>query len=197
LAENVVIVCGSEDFIINIGQQVAWLAGACSLELRHEGIVYAYVDLNEIQNLYDGVPQFRIGVKVEDPLPNETRYCWNSIVGSTSLIAGFPILAREKEERGLEVSIQLMTALVGIPEAVTYRNSYVFKGRYHAFVPVAQNEGSVQWHLIDTSPKKLKWTDIDEQCPGRVSIDLESDGYLCVRNFVGWCCPVQCLLGMY
>jgi hypothetical protein len=195
LTDNIIVVCGSDDCIINIGQQIAWLAAACSLRPEHEGIVYADVGLDELHDTYDGIPQFSVVVNVKDPSPSEARTCWNSIVGSTSLILGFPILERENEERGLEISVQLMTALVGIPEAVTYTTGYVFKGKYHAFVPVGKSKGSVQWHLIDTYPKRLKWTDIDEHCPGRISVDLDSDDASHAWNFLGWCSPIACLLG--
>jgi hypothetical protein len=195
LTDNIIAVCGSDEFIISIGQQIAWLAAACSLRPEHEGIVYADVDLDELQDTYHGIPQFSVAVNVEDPSPNEARSCWNSIVGSTSLIAGFPIRERENEERGLEISVQLMTALVGIPEAVTYITGYVFKGRHHAFVPVGKSKGSIQWHLIDTYPERLKWTDIDDLCHTRISVDLDSDDASHVRNFLGWCSPITCLLG--
>jgi hypothetical protein len=165
------------------------------LRPQHEGIVYADVYLDELQDARDGILEFIVAVNVENPSPNEGRSCWNSIVGSTTLIVGFPILRRENEERGLEISVQLMTALVGIPEAVTYITGYVFKGKYHAFIPVGKSETSIQWHLINTYPKRLKWTDIDEHCPGRISVDLDSDDASHARNFLGWCSPIICLLG--
>jgi hypothetical protein len=66
LRSNTISVKGSEDFIVLVAQQVAWLAAACSE--RQAGIRFAYVGVKELPELaHSDMPQFLIDVRLETP----------------------------------------------------------------------------------------------------------------------------------
>ncbi|KAI0970210.1 hypothetical protein F4678DRAFT_480447 [Xylaria arbuscula] len=181
---------GTEDFIISIAQQLSWLAAVC--QEKSKILNHAYVDFLQAADLEPIA--FDINVKLEVPSTLE-RSCWNEIVGPAAVVNGFPLPDREPEYQGLEVSISIMASLAGLSQAVTFGGGFVFKGRYHALVPIRMSNESIQWHLINTSPKRLMWADIDEVCPRRLLGEFNGDTFWQKRSFLGWCPRVMELLG--
>ncbi|KAI0479856.1 hypothetical protein F4859DRAFT_451629 [Xylaria cf. heliscus] len=182
---------GVEDFIVSIAQQLSWLAAVCQEKSKTRK--HAYVGFWQVTDL--STVLFNIDITLDVPSGLETGSCWNEIVGPAVVVNGFPLPEREPEDRGLEVSISVMASLAGLPQAVTFGGGYVFKGRYHALVPIRGSSESIQWHLIDTYPKRLRWTDIDESCPGRLRGETDGDAFWQKRSFLGWCPRVIELLG--
>lgn len=123
--------------------------------------------------------------------------CWNSIIGPGVIIRGFPFPERKHNERGLEASIPVMAQLLDLHKAVTFKGGYVFKGRYTALIPVQKFESSIQWHVVDTYPRKLEWTDIDALCPIRLIRHAKPGFFFHTRSFIGWCPTVLDTLGLF
>ena len=194
--ETEVTATGSEEFLIAVAQQLSWLAAAC--RTSDVGLAYSHIDLtNTPQEGNIDHPIFQIEATVELPASAEQKGCWNVLAGSSVLVAGFPIPGRHHAERGLESHLGILSSLVGIRQAVTYRGGYVLKGRFHALVPIDKTTDSVQWHLIDTSPRKLRWADIDKLCPSRVlGVEYKDLKALqAAKAFLGWCPRVKNILG--
>ncbi|KAH7166437.1 hypothetical protein EDB81DRAFT_639970, partial [Dactylonectria macrodidyma] len=151
---------GDEDFIISIAQQLAWLAAVC--QEKEDEPTYAYVGFDEVPSNTPGMPVFKIEAKLEKiPLMQNKDQCWISIVGPAVLIQGFPVPARSHGEKGLEVNIATMATILNTPKAVTFGNGFVFKARCQALVPIERLGSSIQWHVLDTYPRKLEWEEID------------------------------------
>lgn len=185
---------GTEDFVIAIAQQLSWLAGVC--QEKRDQLSYAYVRYSE-ENSVDtnSNPTFQIDVTLEIPLTQDDGSCWNRIVGPAVLVTGFSIPDRKHNERGLELSIPVMAEIAKIPQAVTFGGGIVFKGRYHALVPIIDFGSSVQWHLVDTYPERLEWAYIDQACPTRLRGLVNMKSFLSRRCFLGWCPLTLELLG--
>lgn len=185
-----------------IAQQLGWLAAlACDNGSLGE-TRYAYVRVKELPDSPPETPHtgplFGVSVNLErPPQEDESGGCWTEILGPSVLITGYPIKKRLHRERGLEVSPRTMAGLAGIPVAVTFGGGFVFKGPYHALVPIEKFDTSVQWHVIASTVKQgeLKWRDILERCKTRVRHDGEQDDFLEARSFFGWCRSVVCDLG--
>lgn len=178
-----------------MGQQLSWLAAAC--RATKSGLAYSRITFTSAHSETAGeIPSFRIQVEVEPPLDIERKGCWNVLAGCSVLVTGFPIPERPERMTGLESQLGILSSLIGIRQAVTYRQGYVLKGRFHALVPV-KKQGPIQWHLIDTFPRKLKWADIDKMCPERVLgtalKDLKDLQFS--RAFLGWYPNVRNNLG--
>ncbi|KAH7323219.1 hypothetical protein B0I35DRAFT_427322 [Stachybotrys elegans] len=191
---NTLTVTGSEDFIISIAQQVAWLAAVC--QEKKDQLTYAYVGFDETSSHTSGMSVFNIDVKLEAVPPEQERgRCWRNLLGPAVLIQGFPVPTRSHGEQGLEVNIATMAAISGTPKAVTFGGGFVFKARYHALVPTERLGSSIQWHVLDTYPKRLEWEDIDKACPTRLRGKANNGALRKCRSFFGWCPRVLELLG--
>lgn len=200
---RVFVIGGDDDFIIAMGQQLAWLAAAC--RTTNDGVAYSRTDLlthtsgTSDTKGFPLPPTFNIKVTIEAPSESERSSCWNPLLGGSVLIAGFPMTDRPSDLIGLQSQIATLAGLVGIQQAVTYQGGYVLKGRYHALVPVEKVGDTVQWHLISTSPARLAWVDIDKHCSQRVRGTLPEDweALLSSNAVLGWCGKVENLLGTF
>ena len=193
-------VSGSSQFVISVGQQLAWLAAAC--QTAENGRIYSHADvaLNQHPGNDSDVPPdltFRIHVVTELPPVEESNCCWKPLLGDLVLVTGFPTPSRSANVIGLESRVEILADLIGIQQAVTYRGGYVLKGRFHAMVPIERFDDAVQWHLVDTSPFRLMWDDIEKQCPKRVlgMLPEDCDHLLSSRAVLGWCENIENLLG--
>ncbi|KAH6884908.1 hypothetical protein B0T10DRAFT_550784 [Thelonectria olida] len=191
---KIITVRGSEEFIVSIAQQAAWLAAACQEKQPHP--TYAYVAFEESSLDSSEAPVFNVDVRLEDAPPEQGNGgCWRNLMGTTILIQGFSTPERNHDEKGLEVSIPVMAMISGTPNAVTLGGGFVFKGRCHALVPIERLGSSFQWHILDAYPRKLEWDDIDKACPTRLRGKDISDDLWESRSFFGWCPRVLELLG--
>ncbi|KAI1127754.1 hypothetical protein F5Y10DRAFT_265772 [Nemania abortiva] len=182
---------GTEDFIISIAQQLSWLAAVC--QEKSKTLTHAYVGFWQATSLPP--VKFEIDVNIETPSSLEDGSCWNRVVGPAVVVNGFPLPERQPEDRGLEVSIPVMVSLARLSPELTFEDGFVFKGRHHGLVPTGSSNESIQWHFIDTYPKRLRWSDIDKLCPVRLRGYVDEHFFLQKRSFLGWCPRVIELLG--
>ncbi|KAE8452013.1 hypothetical protein EG329_002178 [Mollisiaceae sp. DMI_Dod_QoI] len=122
--------------------------------------------------------------------------CWNEVVGTSTIVTGFPIPPRHNSEKGLEVPLQVMAGLGGVPLATQFDGGYLLKARSLAFVPVERTEESVQWHLLKKEGSRMRYKDIADLCPVRLRVEtLDQDDLLSTRAFLGWCADSTNSLG--
>lgn len=138
---------------------------------------------------------FAVDVRLEAATNLAPESCWYPLVGPANIICGFPVPDRQNGERGLEISVSAMAAMAGIPQAVSFKGGFIFKGRSHALVPIERLGESVQWHMLDVYPAKLGWGQVDELCPTR--LEGHMDDIAGRRTFVGWFSDVLELLGTH
>lgn len=165
---RVVEVEGDENFVVLVAQQLAWLAAV--LTIKQEHLCCAYIDFEqreEVDSPPASTPIFDIDVTMERPSGTPTDSCWNALVGPAIVVYGFPIAARNNNEKGLEISVAAMAALAGIPQGVTDDGVIVLKSRSWALVPVEERGDSVQWHFF-MQPQKLEWTYLERLCSHRL-----------------------------
>lgn len=182
---------GTSEFIIAIAQQLSWLAGV--FQEKKEELTHAYVAFEADEDDSAAYPTFSIGVEFGKP-EQDGESCWKQVVGPAVVVTGFPVPPRDNNERGLEVSAPVMAVISGTPQAVTFSGGFVLKGRCHALVPVEKLGDSVQWHLVDTYPRRLEWHHIDKVYPIRL-LGEEFETLLSSRSFLGWCPEVLDYLG--
>jgi len=189
---------------VAIAQQLAWLAALTYDHGDLKETKYAYACVRELTDgslSLEGPSAdlfFDVSVNLEKPpQEDESSSCWTEILGPSVLITGYPTKKRRPNERGLEASPQTMAKLAGIPAAVTFGGGFVFKGPYHALVPIEKFDTSIQWHVIASTAEngELEWRDILKHCPIRVRHDGEQDNFWTARSFFGWCESVVCDLG--
>lgn len=178
---------------MSIAQQLSWLAAAFSE--KPDVLSYAFVGLVEAETSPLAHAIFKVKVKLYPVSTQDTQSCWNALLGPTVIISGFPVPPRDEGHHGLETSISAMAAMAGIPHAISFEGGFVFKGRCHALIPVLTISNAVQWHMLDTYPKKLDWKTVRERCPTRLKGHIKS--YAKLRSFVGWYPEALDLLGTF
>lgn len=185
---------GPEESIVILAQQISWLSAVC--RDRSGQLSYAYVGLTQSDTTslrgYDAV--FNVNVKLWSSMHQNLQSCWNTLLGPTIIVPGFPIPDRPNGLRGLEISVPAMAAMAGLSHAVSFEGGFVFKGRHHALIPVQTISSSVQWHMLDTYPEKIGWNYIRKLCPERVKGHMSDVSKR--RSFVGWYPDAEDLLGM-
>jgi hypothetical protein len=196
LLEKSFLVTGSEEFVVTVAQQLSWLGAAC--RVAPLGLGCSYTSLNEVASKL-GLPlcTFQISSEVVPLTSDDPGSCWNEVVGNSTIATGFPIPVRINNEKGLELPLEVMAALGGVPLATQFNGGYVLKARSIAFVPVERRGSSVQWHLVRKGGVKLKYKDIGDLCPIRLPVEvLDQDELSSTRAFLGWCSDATNNLGV-
>jgi hypothetical protein len=188
LERQTVTATGSEDLIVTVAQQLTWLGAACRASVGELAYCYPTFDEAEISRTDFHVPAFQITYEVVPLSAQEPRSCWNKLVGSSVIATGFPISERLLNETGLDVPLEIMAALAGIPLATQYGGGYVLKGRSLMFVPVERRGNSVQWHLVQKHNGRILYKDLPSLCPVRLPLqELDEDALFSTKAFLGWC----------
>jgi hypothetical protein len=180
-------VTGPEDLIVAVAQQLAWLVAACRASPVE--LAYSHVSFHQEASEPDiSMPAFRIASEVIPLSPDEPRSCWNEVVGSSVIVAGFPIPERFLDETGLEIPLEVMASLGGMRLATQHDGGYLLKGRSIMFVPVERRGDSVQWHLVQRKGSRIRYQDAVDLCPVRLPVErLDEEGLSSTRAFLGWC----------
>lgn len=178
-----VIVWGSKRFVVEIGEQIAWL-GAALRASENGQIGRSQVEILAREKQYDIEFDVRF---VSDSLPEGEKSCWHDLFVNPVIVHGFPIPDRG-EERGLEIPLQMMASLGGASHAIEYEGGLVMKGFSSMFVPLKRSGDSIQWHFVrNEDDSRLEYWQADKQCSGRALLDsVDQDSLTSTRAFLGW-----------
>ena len=129
--------------------------------------------------------------------------CWYALIRRSVIADGFPIPARNGE-KGVELPLEVMMAISRIFTTAIVDGKYYLVGVSTALAPTQRfgNE-SLQWHFIQSSPKRISPTDLR-----RMSIlstiefgeeittpDMLFRQLSKRRHFLGWCESSQITIG--
>ncbi|KAF1971922.1 hypothetical protein BU23DRAFT_569422 [Bimuria novae-zelandiae CBS 107.79] len=194
--QRIFLVCGDEDRIVAVAQQLAWLGAACCAPSGQLAVCYTTIsqldnngEASRLDYRKESYPLLDITYDVSSSGIESSNSCWHDLVGDSMIAHGFPIRKRVHGEIGLLLSMELMAVLAKIPFATCYRNGYVFKGRSFILEPVERRETSVQWHLFQKQGKtRVRYEDLAELCPKRLMLDTyDETDLLSAECFLGWC----------
>jgi hypothetical protein len=188
LEDMKISVCGSEDFLVTIGQQLAWLGAVC--QSAPGQLAHSYINFTEVSSLVRGSPTLKFQIRYEViPLgPLEKPSCWNDLVGNSVLVRGFPSARRNCSAIGLEIPFPIMATMGNVPLITLYRGGYILKGRSEIFVPVKRGADYIQWHLYRHPTRRIFFHDINKMFPNRLLVNtLDGDEVRTLRCFLGWC----------
>ena len=171
-----------------VAQQLAWLVAAFRAPSTCDAqLVYSCVSFKEVPNEGSATPAFAVAAEIVSLDPEEPRSCWNEILRSSIIVAGFPIPERSLSEVGLEIPLDIMARLGGVPLAVDFDGGYLLKGHTMAFVPVERKGDSVQWHFFHCNGSRIKYRDVVARFPTRLSVKfLSGQALSSTRAFLGW-----------
>ncbi|OJD39051.1 pfs domain protein [Diplodia corticola] len=189
---------GPEDLLIELAQQVCWLGA--SLRESSSGSPTTYCEANIANRRLVGIegPIFDISFTTR-PLHSTEAPCWLSLFDNAMIAYKFPIPERENEV-GLEISIDILAAIVGARHAVEYDGGLVLKGFSSILFPVKRQEERVQWHLVlgRDPDKRLTYHDalsLSQSNTRALIEEIDLNSLHSTRAIVGWCSATEILLG--
>jgi len=115
--------------------------------------------------------------------------CWHALFSSTLVACGFPMIARNGVVKGLEVPLDMMTALAEANYATHYDQTLLLKGFSTMLVPTQLTEQSVVWHFSTIQEKRIDYCTYREccdKCIDKYVLNIYRLQDLDFRNFVGW-----------
>ncbi|KAF1950615.1 hypothetical protein CC80DRAFT_482470 [Byssothecium circinans] len=177
------ISANSTALLVDLAQQVGWLGSALSISPFGDQLACAKPSFK-----LSGARNWTVQFEHEDLHPSENP-CWLPLFSGAVIASGFPIPERANE-MGLEISLELLTAMAGVCHAVEYDGGIVMKGYSHMFVPVRQSGDRLQWHATTSqdSDTRLTYSAGLSQCgPRALSDEVTLEDIRRLRPIVGWC----------
>jgi hypothetical protein len=140
---------------------------------------------------------------VSTPVPkhshNQGSRCWHGLFRNPSIAGGFPMLARDNDEKGLEISLDMLYALAETRYATQYEKTLLLKGHCTLLVPTRHKDSSIVWHFLHSQGgSRLPYHTFRQYAPDQdwdyLSVcDLEDDS---TRHFVGWTPDISINIGV-
>ncbi len=188
---------GTEPAIAEIGQQMAWLGAA----LRSSPSDYRIGYSKPLATFSSGlVATFKFSFEVTELEPEAQQRngsCWRSLFRNPVIVEGYPILARENGEKGLEIPLNVMAGLSQASWVTNFNGGLVIKGYSTMFCPTQRIKDSVLWHyLFNHDASRMPYFSADILCAGRAPIHQVDT--VCLeqsRNFLGWASSVEVHIG--
>ncbi|KIW86297.1 hypothetical protein Z517_01692 [Fonsecaea pedrosoi CBS 271.37] len=173
---------GNEETIRHLVQMLAWAGAAFRSspgdDFGDEKVDYCRPIISDPRD-----NRSRMGF-VNRPLPTNIEACWLPLFSGVSIAYGFPI-RRRRDEIGLEIPLQILTALLGAVRAVEYEGGVVIKGFFQ--------------HDSNTNcEQRLTYRDGLLRCPKRALMDeVDLECLQKTRAVLGWCSATRCSLGSH
>jgi len=180
---------------MEIGQQLAWLGSALRPSASSNRISSSE---SRISVLTGPETTFKLTFQVKEieagrgeSKPNGT--CWQTLFRNPVIVKGYPILARNHHERGLELPLNMMAGLGEASRVTNWAGGLVVKGFSTLFCPTRLVNNSVQWHyLFEKDGDRISYLSADNSCHNRVrSNDLDTTCIPLCRNFLGWASSIE------
>lgn len=129
--------------------------------------------------------------------------CWHSLFQNPVIVGGYPISPRRHNEKGLEISLQLMADLGHADYLTDFAGNRVLKGFSTMFVETESRGFSTFWHfLCNLNGERMPYSNALKYCSNKLtSPSPEFPGefayrdLITPRNFVGWASSVKRLAG--
>lgn len=183
-------------FVVSATEAVVWLASACRASTTPDSIQSCRLESNEVlAGEHDGA--FVANTVISDlgmNLGSSTGNCWHAMFRNPVVVEWCPVPARTSEEKGLELSVELMLSLAQISWATVYMGVLMLKGFATLLTPTLKVGSSVIWHLTTNLHGERQSYNDGLQLSHIQTIDEAIfDG---ARHFVGWLKSAEYLVGM-
>ncbi|KAH8802569.1 hypothetical protein F5884DRAFT_887230 [Xylogone sp. PMI_703] len=203
-----VVARGGQAALTELGGQLSWLGAALRTSPVLFGIYFTTPSIVAFKVAHSSisVPSMTVQLgftttsSLDHGQPTDVDgTCWHAMFRNPVVVNGFPILARHENEQGLELPLNMMSALAEAHFVTRYDAVLILKGLCTMLVPTGQTERSVTWHFIfNEDGERLPYYSFRERCPGWIDTDKVSANFLedkNVRNFVGWASNIMRYLG--
>ena len=175
-----VSVYGSAEFIIQVAQQLVWLAS--TFRIPQQGVLSE----SEASIKFRGEDSFDIRLLDLRPIQKSQHGCWHAIFVNSVIARGFPIPDRPGGEIGIELPFELMTSLAHVRYSTIFDGGIVLKGFTSMLFPTSavSLHDSIQWHFESAAEGERMPISIVKNFPWVKITDLESAAK--ARTFLGY-----------
>ena len=204
---------GTEPSIVEIVEQLAWLGAVLRSSPFDSDVAICtpriskgpFMSISDQET--ETSPSTTIGISLEMDFSftrsrlgatNESNQCWNRLFVNPVMVQGFPLPRRPNTTAGLEISLDILAALVQAQGVTQYNASILIKGFSAVAVPTDVQEEVILWHLIvnDDANDRISYNDDRiHACLSQQSKDLQVASLNNFRHILGWCAPVESYLG--
>jgi hypothetical protein len=139
---------------------------------------------------------FEAELKIVEGLEKELSApssCWHGMFRNPVIAYHYPIPMRQSQERGLELSLDLMLSMARTFWAAIYDGALMLKGFNTLLIPTLELNESIIWHLtINRNGRRLCYNDGEGPSCLHSFADALLEG---TRHFVGWTRSADYLVG--
>jgi hypothetical protein len=181
--------------VLELAETCVWLATACR---AHDGsdwpaICSPHLDVDSLEMTVSYIPVAEDQALVEG-------LCWLRMLRNPVIANGYPVPRRAdgENQKGLEVSIDVLLTLSQANWATTFQDKFVLKGLRSALVPTSEDALSIRWHFLTTHDTscRMTYTEAHEFASTSTVTIGEMSGPQHRRHFVGiWTSSAQLLTG--
>jgi hypothetical protein len=192
-------VFGTADSLVEVGQQFGWLGAALRSSQFEKGLAaYSpFIKSTRLTNIDPGFPKSTVqplvklvcqmGFHTEGPTKdkmNTIGNCWHDMFRNPVMVSGYPILRKSIPEVGIEMPLNMMTALVGSQRAIEFDGKIFLKGFSTMLMAIKLTQDILIWHYhYNEEAEKISYLDHKHQDVEAINLlQLET-----ARHVVGWC----------
>ena len=188
---------GNTASLIEVAEILAWLGAACRASPNEDEISYCRPHLVPETSNRDPACRLtyefsKIGDQSKAVAGNGE--CWHHLFRNPTIAQGYPIPTRNSEEKGLEVSLNIMSVLGSTPWAIQFDRTLFLKGFSSLFAPMKRIGSSILWHFIaNKDGRRISYNQGLSLSPAADTIDWSA--LEVSRHFVGWTPSVDIFTG--
>ncbi|KAI1394973.1 hypothetical protein F4819DRAFT_222679 [Hypoxylon fuscum] len=188
---------GVPGFVVEIGEQIAWLGAALQPSPIAVGVTYCTPYVDKITPISHEVLEIRCCIKYklrrsEIGKQYSNGRCWHNLFANPVIVQGFPILRRAEEGTGLEVPLDMLVALTRTQYIDTFMSKVFVKGFSTMLVPTKQSDNLVIWHLLYNKHPNERISYLDCHIE---HADIHITRLEQCRHILGWCSGAVSIIG--
>ncbi|KAI1131491.1 hypothetical protein F5Y10DRAFT_233341 [Nemania abortiva] len=205
----VVIVLGTRDAIAEIGEQLAWISAALRLAPDDQGIYGSRSSIRQIEigkvpadlpkapQSLDACFDILCGTPAPPTERHSTGQCWHDLFKNPTIVHGYPIPRRARENTGLEIPLHILADLVQTAQISTFGEKIFLKGFSSMLVLMDQIEDSTLWHLdLNRDGSYISYADASKSAATKsLVVGNIMKNIMRSRHIVGWCLKAKFYTG--
>lgn len=195
-----ITVSGSLYFVSEIGEQIGWLASALRPSLGAQGALACTPLVQDLQvHIQDGETQettivgsltMAFDFQNSEAGNSASGYCWGQLFSNPILVRGYPILRRSLPNTGLEISLNIMSTIVGSKQVVQWGERVFMKGFNMLMIATLAAADVIVWHLLVSDKPDERISYIDKRLDS-IGVETSQGIHLRMlearRHVIGWC----------
>jgi len=199
-----VVASGVPHFVVEVAEQLAWIGAALRPSSETgpaPGLICCLPHIEEMTPFAEPEGHGYLSCKIKFPCrvfrptksDQATGQCWHGLFRMPVVVKGYPISRRPKAETGLEISLEMMAALIGSRSVERFNSAIFIKAFSAMLAPTDRIDNVVIWHLLHTQRPSDRISYLD--CSMQYRDDIRLTELASARHIVGWCPEADCNIG--